>query len=228
MEDAITRSPTKPIIPSPAGRQRLGALYDRMAPLYDLWVELFEMKARRRAEEILNIQSAETLLEVAIGPGRHFIRLAQNIDLKMSVGMDLSSRMLKLADRRLKRTRGINIHLCRGDAIALPFRDGGFDRVLSCYMLDLLDERDLPGVLAEFKRVLKATGKLVVINMAEQSPFFNRLWMSIYRHNPVLVGGCRPIEAAAIIEQCGWRILQREEIRQSGFRSELVSAKRFL
>ncbi len=225
MEDAITRSPTKPIIPSPAGRRRLGAFYDRMAPLYDLWVELFETKARRRAEEILNIQSAETLLEVAIGPGRHFIRLAQNTDLKMSVGMDLSSRMLKLADRRLKRIRRINIHLCRGDAIALPFRDGGFDRVLSCYMLDLLDERDLPVVLAEFKRVLKATGKLVVINMAEQSPFFNRLWMSIYRHNPVLVGGCRPIELAAIIEQCGWRILQREEIRQSGFRSELVSAK---
>jgi ubiquinone/menaquinone biosynthesis C-methylase UbiE len=174
---------------------------------------------------MLKFQTGETLLEVAIGPGRHFIRLAQKIDLKMSVGMDLSARMLKLAYRRLKRSRRINIHLCRGDAIALPFRDRGFDKILSCYMLDLLDERDLPVVLAEFRRVLNVTGRLVVINMAKQSPTFNRLWMSVYRRNPLLVGGCHPIGAAARIEKCGWHVLQHEEIRQSGFRTELVSAK---
>ncbi len=206
-------------------KNSLNAFYERMAPLYDLWAELFETKARMRAEELLDIQKGETLLEAAIGPGRHFLKLAQKSPLKMSVGMDLSSRMLQLAHGRLQRSRRINIHLCRGNATSIPFRDGVFDKILNCYMLDLLQKEDLPLVLAEFKRVLKITGRLVVMNMAEQSPVFNRLWMSVYRHNPLLVGGCHPIEAIAWIEECGWQILQHEEIRQSGFRTELVSAK---
>ena len=205
-------------------KQTVERLYDRLAPLYGLWAELFETRARRRAEEMLDIQPGETLLEVAIGTGKHFARLAATSALKFSVGIDLSSGMLRRAHGRVERKGEAKICRCRADASAMPFRDGAFDIILNCYMLDLLEEGDIPVVLAEFSRVLKVTGRLVVISMAEQSPFFNRLWMKLYRCEPLLVGGCRPILAAASISRCGWQVRLREEVRQNGFRTELVVA----
>ncbi len=86
------------------------------------------------------------------------------------------------------------------------------------------EEEDLPAVLAEFRRVLKVSGRLVVISMAEQVPFLNKLWIKVYRRDPLLVGGCRPIFAAVSIARCGFQVRVREEIRQFGFRSELVVA----
>jgi ubiquinone/menaquinone biosynthesis C-methylase UbiE len=205
-------------------KQTVERLYDWLAPLYGLWAELFETRARRRAEEISDLQRGETLLEVAIGTGKYFARLARARALKLSVGMDISPGMLRRAYSRLARKAGEQIYLCRGDATGMSFRDGVFDVILSCYMLDLLEEEDLSAVLAEFRRVLKVNGRLVVISMAEQSRFFNKLWMNVYRRVPLLVGGCRPIFAARSIARCGWQVRVHEEVSQTGFRTELVVA----
>jgi ubiquinone/menaquinone biosynthesis C-methylase UbiE len=205
-------------------KQTVGRLYDWLAPLYGLWAELFETRPRRRAEEVLDIQPGETLLEVGIGTGKHFARLARASALKLSVGMDISPGMLRRAHSRLARRAGEQIYLCRGDATGMPFRDGAFDVILNCYMLDLLEEEDLSAVLAEFRRVLKVNGRLVVISMAEQSRFFNKLWMNVYRRVPLLVGGCRPIFVAKSIARCGWQVRVHEEVGQTGFRTELVVA----
>ncbi len=205
-------------------KQAVERLYDWLAPLYGLWAELFETRARRRAEEISDLQPGETLLEVAIGTGKYFAGLARTRPLKLSIGLDISSGMLRRAHSRLAPNTGERICLCRGDAASMPFRDGVFDIILNCYMLDLLEEEDLPAVLAEFRRVLKVSGRLVVISMAEQVPFLNKLWMKMYRRDPLLVGGCRPIFAADSIARCDFQVRVREEISQLGFRTELVVA----
>ncbi len=205
-------------------KQIAARLYDRLALLYGFWVSLFETRARKRAEEILNIQPGEAFLEVAIGPGKDFARLAGTGLLRLSVGMDISSRMLKRAHDCIVRNQVENAYLCRADAGAMPFADGAFDIILNSYMLDLLEEADIPVVLGEFRRVLKASGRLVAVNMAEQSAFLNKLWMSIYQRYPLLLGGCRPVSAATWIARCGWHVRFREEVRQSGFRTELIVA----
>ena len=100
---------------------------------------------------------------------------------------------------------------------SLPFDRAGFDILFNLYMLDLLLEEDVPGVLREFARVLKPGGRLIVLSMAEQARLVNAIWMGLYRCSPVMVGGCRPLPLAEMLAAGGWKIGQREQISQSGF-----------
>ena len=93
-------------------------------------------------------------------------------------------------------------------------------------MLDLLPDSDIPVVLREFHRVLRRGGLLVLAVMAEQSPVLQQLWMMLFRHVPAAVGGCRPIQAASWLRNCGWEVEGQEQITQSGFRSEVLTARR--
>ena len=114
---------------------------------------------------------------------------------------------------------------CRADARQMPFTAESFDVIMNCYMLDLIPESDIPKVLREFRRVLKPTGRLVLLVMARQNWLIQSIWMSVYTLSPTLVGGCRPVSLSAYLTAGGWRTEQGEQISQNGFRSELTLAR---
>ena len=64
--------------------------------------------------------------------------------------------MLAYAARRVREGGIDNLLLVHGDAAELPFESGGFDAVNCCGALHLFP--DLPRVLAEVSRVLRAGG----------------------------------------------------------------------
>lgn len=167
----------------------------------------------------------ENLLEVAVGTGTEFATLSAEPGRNLCVGVDLSAGMLKLTRRRIRRASGGRGLLCLADACALPFRAESFDCLLSCYMLDLLPGSNIPVVLREFHRVLRREGLLVLVVMGEQSPVVQQAWMTLFRHIPALVGGCRPIQAADWLRTLGWEIECQEQITQSGFRSAVLAAR---
>jgi ubiquinone/menaquinone biosynthesis C-methylase UbiE len=74
------------------------------------------------------------------------------------VALDQSARMLDVAARRLPHAR-----LVQGEAVPLPFADGGFDRVFTAHFYGHLlpDERE--AFVAEARRV---AGELVVVDSA--------------------------------------------------------------
>ncbi len=92
-------------------------------------------------------------------------------------------------------------------------------------MLDLLLESDIQTVLREFRRILKPTGRLVLLLMARQNWFIQALWMSVYTLSPSLVGGCRPVSLPAYLIARGGRTERGEQISQSAFRSQLILAR---
>lgn len=92
-------------------------------------------------------------------------------------------------------------------------------------MLDLLPEEAISTVLLEFQHVLRGEGRLVLVVMGTQGPVLQRLWMMLFRHIPVLVGGCRPIDAASGLRAAGWNVESQEQVTQAGFRSELLVAR---
>ncbi len=92
-------------------------------------------------------------------------------------------------------------------------------------MVDLFSESEIPIVLGEFQRVLRSDGRLVLLAMAEQKAVFQKLWMSLYRLAPVLVGNCRPIDTAQWLRKSGWEVEREERITQLGFRSALLVAR---
>jgi ubiquinone/menaquinone biosynthesis C-methylase UbiE len=206
-------------------RARLARFYDRVAPVYGFWSGLFESRAARRTYEVAGLTGDERVLEVAVGGGEFFAELAKTPGLRQCVGIDLSRSMLACAQRRLEAAGIGRCNLCRASAISLPFGDEAFDILFNLYMIDLLLEEDVPGVLREFVRVLKPGGRLILLSMAKQGHFVNAIWTWLYRRSPVLVGGCRPVPVAGMLEQNGWKISLCEKISQGGFRSELIVAQ---
>jgi ubiquinone/menaquinone biosynthesis C-methylase UbiE len=200
-------------------------IYDLSAPFYGAWSAVTETKAHQRALAILRESPCERLLEVAVGTGTESAVLSADSGRKLSVATDLSMNMLKQVRKRIRRTPNAHAVLCRADARVLPFRSGMFDCLVSCYMLDLLPEGDIPTVSREFKRVLSHRGRLIIVVMGLQPPIMQQIWMAAFRHIPVLVGGCRPIEAVSMLRATGWTIERREQVSQSGFRSEVLLAR---
>ena len=133
--------------------------------------------------------------------------------------------MLWRARRRLASQSKKRAALCRADARQTPFSPESFDVIINCYMLDLLPESDIPEILREFRRIVKPSGRLVLLVMARQNWLLQGIWMSVYSLSPMLVGGCRPVALSAYLTTGGWRTERGEQISQSGFRSQLILAR---
>ena len=74
----------------------------------------------------------------------------------------ISDRMLKLAKANLARAGLLErAHLRCRDAAALPYGDGSIDTVFMSFRLELFDTPEIPKVLAECKRVLRAGGRIL-------------------------------------------------------------------
>ena len=199
--------------------------YDFAAPVYGIWAALVETRAHRLAREALAAHPGRDLLEVAVGTGMEFSELAAGSGFRRLVGVELSMGMLKRAHRRRRAAPQRRTSLCQADARALPFRAKSFDSLLNCYMIDLLPETEIPIVMGEFRRVLRSDGCLVLVAMAEQRPALQRLWMTLYRRAPFLVGSCRPVDATKWLNGAVWELERKEEVSQRGFRSQMIVAR---
>ncbi len=92
------------------------------------------------------------------------------------VGLDLSPEMLAVAEKTLAdfELKSI-IQLVNGNAMALPFPDNSFDRVIIGY--GLRNVTDMRQALRELYRVLKPEGKAVSLELAKPyPPIFNKLY----------------------------------------------------
>jgi 2-polyprenyl-6-hydroxyphenyl methylase/3-demethylubiquinone-9 3-methyltransferase len=96
-----------------------------------------------------------TLLDVACGAGLLAPHLAHSG--YRHVGIDLSPTAITQA-------RDHGVACVRGDVVQLPFRDGSFDVVVAGEILEHVS--DMPAVVAEVCRVLRAGGTLVIDTIA--------------------------------------------------------------
>jgi ubiquinone/menaquinone biosynthesis C-methylase UbiE len=206
-------------------KEQVAQLYAQTAPVYDLWGALAESKARKKALALANIRNGESILEVAVGTGLLFVKVLRANPDGYNVGVDLTPAMLDKARSKAQRSDAKNYQLVVGDAYDLRFPDHQFDLLINSYMFDLLPEQDFSRVLAEFKRVLKPGGRLVLINMTKGEHWHQQFWESVYRLNPSWLGGCRGVLLAPALKEIGFTDLHRETVSQLGFPSELITAR---
>ena len=139
------------------------AYYDRRAPEYDEWYRGagrfaernrpgWEQEVEALAAALAALPPAHTL-DVACGTGF----LTRHLPGKV-VGLDQSDSMLEEA-----RAQAPNATFVQGDALALPFGDGSFDRVFTAHFYGHLEEADRERFLAEARRVAP---ELVVVDSA--------------------------------------------------------------
>lgn len=199
-------------------------VYSKTAFIYDLWGMLTETRARQRAMAFANIKNGEAILEVAVGTGLTFLEILKTNPDGENIGIDLTPAMLKKAQRKAARAGTGNYQLTTGDAYALQFPDRHFDLLMNNYMFDLLPEKDFPLVLAEFKRVLKPDGRLILVNMTRGEHFHQKTWEGVYHLNPRWLGGCRGVLLQDYLRNAGFRNIKREFLSQLGFPSEIIIA----
>lgn len=147
--------------------------YDRRAPEYDDWwlgKGLFADRDRpgwdeERAQLATVIGDLPPLrtLDVACGTGFLTKHLRGEV-----VGLDASERMLELARGRVP-----NATFVHGEALALPFEDGEFDRVFTSYFYCHLEEGDREQFVAEARRV---ASELVVVASIRRTDDLAERW----------------------------------------------------
>jgi SAM-dependent methyltransferase len=135
--------------------------YDRRATEYDDWYEgtgLFSSRARpgweaelRALIGLVSALPAGRILDAACGTGYLTRYLSGPV-----FALDQSQRMVALAQQRLPLA-----HVFRGDALCLPFRDAGFDRVFTGHFYGHLQPAERAAFLTEARAVAP---ELVVVD----------------------------------------------------------------
>ena len=206
-------------------KNRIPAVYRRIAPTYDLWARLTETKARDICLEWAAIRNGESVLEIAVGTGQAFEKIVSANPDGRNEGIDITEPMLQRARQRMASHPNANYRLAIGDAFDLEFADASFDVIVNNYMFDLLPQDDFQPVLREFRRVLRRGGRLVLVNMAQGERWHHRLYERLYELSPSLMGGCRGVSLSSEVEAAGFVDVSREYLAQLGFPSEVISAR---
>ena len=195
--------------------QMVKQAYNRRGWIYSKTVAPMEWEYHLLALEQARIQPKEKALEVAVGPGLTFLELARRVGKDTTLyGMDLSTGMLHLTEQRLKANGFSQYQLKEGSASQIPFESNTFDVLYNGYMLDLIPELEMPGILAEFSRVLRPGGRLVLLNMSKPDRETVIFREKLYQMLPpslvlYLMGGCRPVLMEELVKRAGFGEVQR-------------------
>ncbi len=200
-------------------------IYDVLAPVYSLSTLLFHSRAHSRALAASSIENGTRVLEVAMGSGEMFRRLVRvNLD-GQTVGVDLSPKMAahSQADAR-RRFPAASAQCQAADVRYLPYPTGQFDRLICCYLFELLPATDVPDTLMELRRVLRPGGRLTTILIAQNKRSFNAMYRVCSKAVPAFWGRQMDGYVADLLPQCGFQIDTDTHVQQLFYSSRVVSA----
>ena len=166
-----------------AGRVR--ALFDRIAPRYDLLNSLMSGGRhhawRRLAVDLAAPPDGGTALDVGCGTGDLSLALARH-PLRRIVGVDLAPAMVERARSKVaERGSAERVHLGLGDALRLPFPNDTFDCALTAFTLRNVS--DVSQALAEMRRVTRPGGRIVSLEITPRRGGLLSPLLRLYFHS---------------------------------------------
>jgi demethylmenaquinone methyltransferase/2-methoxy-6-polyprenyl-1,4-benzoquinol methylase len=159
-----------PARPPATGADGSGAMFDRIAPRYDLLNRLtsfgLDQGWRRRLMARVAVTGRARILDLATGTADVAIAAALAYPEAEVVGLDPSERMLAIGREKIA-ARGLTarVSLVVGDAQALPFPDASFDGISMAFGIRNVPDR--PRALAEMKRVTRPGGHVSILELTE-------------------------------------------------------------
>jgi len=201
-------------------------LYSRVAWAYEAWGVVADSRVRRHVRELVRQAGGGTVAEAGCGTGALLVKLAADNPDGLTIGLDLAPGMLAAARRRSERRRPPNVEIRCGDVRELGFAAGSVDTLTCSYVLDILAHDEILAALAEFRRVLRPGGRLVLVNVTPAERRRHRLPELVYGSPLPLTSNCRAIRVAPLLQQLGFVDVARRYVSQIGLPSEVVSATR--
>ena len=120
--------------------------------------------ARNYAIQKLEINENSIVLDSGIGPGSTSRLILSTINPAMLVGLDGSVRQLNAAKTSLAPFNS-GLNLVRGSFEYLPFKDGAFNVIITCYALR--DSLNLSQSLTEYSRVCSNNGAFADVDIGK-------------------------------------------------------------
>jgi demethylmenaquinone methyltransferase/2-methoxy-6-polyprenyl-1,4-benzoquinol methylase len=168
-------------VPEDEKKERVGEVFHSVASKYDLMNDVMSLGIhrlwKRRTVERAAVRPGMRVLDLAGGTGDLAAAFAPRVGERGRVTVcDINASMLAVGrDRLLDQGRAGNLDFVQADAEMLPFPDESFDRVTIAFGLRNVTRKER--ALAEMRRVLKAGGRLLVLEfsrpMAPMRPFYD-------------------------------------------------------
>ena len=135
--------------------------YARLASRYDSrWSSYVRLSVENTIAR-LPVREGQRVLDIGCGTGQLLAALCDRTPPAHSLGVDLSGEMLAVARSRLPN----GFPLVASRAEQLPFLDASFDLIVSSSVFHYL--REPKNALAEFRRLLKPNGGLLITDWCD-------------------------------------------------------------
>lgn len=179
--------------------EQAARVYDRIGRWQDLG-GFYERAAMAAALDAADLPAARSVVEIGCGTGTLAASLLRERlpGDAAYLGLDVSGDMVERTRRQVEPFGD------RADARLVdgrspwPIPDGGVDRVLAFYVLDLYSPAATDAFFAEADRVLGPGGVIAIASLARgehgAARAVSALWAGAWRLDPHLTGGCRPVD----------------------------------
>lgn len=167
-------------------------MFDKIAPFYDYLNRLLSLGVdviwRKKAINTLQEYKPQVILDIATGTADLAIEAAKTLKPASVIGMDISSEMIKVGNKKLKKRKLDElIKLEIGDSENLRYQNEEFDAITSAF--GVRNFGNLETGLKEMYRVLKKDGRLVILEFSKPKAFPLKQLFNIYFKNVLPVIG---------------------------------------
>ncbi|MCD7033361.1 demethylmenaquinone methyltransferase [Metabacillus sp. GX 13764] len=165
--------------------QKISGQYDKMNSVISFKQHL---AWRKETMKRMKVHNGAVALDVCCGTGDWTLALAEAAGSSGRVaGLDFSSNMLSVAQKKVADSDYKEIELVQGNAMELPFEDNTFDFVTIGF--GLRNVPDYMTVLKEMTRVAKPGGKVVCLETSQPTlPVFKQGYFIYFRYIMPLFG----------------------------------------
>jgi len=207
--------------PRPETEQDIAAaqrFYTRISHVYDALTDAGERTARDLGLKMLDAQTDEQILEVGFATGTGVVHIARAVGEHGRVlGLDISEGMRNVAARRVASSDvSAVVELQIAGIPPIPATNDEFDAIFMAFTLELFPDDTIRRVLREIQRVLKPSGRFVVVAMdsgdeGQKWRVAGRTYRWLHDHFPHVID-CRPIEVASLIRGEGFSISEAKTV----------------
>jgi len=190
-------------------RNQARRYYDQISKIYD-WLTAGEKPLIQKGVALLGISQDERIIDIGCGTGTGLHDINEKLSQAgRSFGLDLSYQML-MESREKFGSKKSTPFLVQSDAVKLPIKSDQFDGLLCTFTLELFSIKEIPLVLNEFQRILKSSGRLVIVSMAQEPHTIAvDIYEWIHKYFPI-AADCRPIPLSDLLRNGEFEIMVLE------------------
>ncbi len=154
--------------------------YDRLNAILSFgligqWRKKFIAEIRKDVS--INNKKELKILDLATGTGKNILYM-QKLQPVEIVGIDLSEKMLSVAEKMAAKNKMSNTVFIRGDAEQIPFKNDYFDIVTVCF--GIRNFNNITKAFSETFRTLKPGGIFLIMEFSNKYPFIFHPFIFFY------------------------------------------------